>query len=135
MSGVRPGASRLASIVVVFVALGTTACAKVGPPPGVPTVVVPVSAVAGSPIEVGSSGRPAPHVALDGRSAGDPVDVEWHGSWYPAVLLERRSEGWLVRYEGWDESYDEVATPSRIRDRSIPIEEEPPDDDPDSSSP
>lgn len=123
--------SRFASIVVVFAALGAAACAKVGPPPGVPTVVVPVSAVAGSPIEVGASGKPTSRVALDGRSAGDPVDVEWHGSWYPAVLLERRAEGWLVHYEGYDESYDEVATPSRIRERSIRIEEEPPVDESD----
>lgn len=127
-----PGASRLASTLLALgVALSTAACAKIGPPPGVPTVVVPVASVAGSPIEVGGAGRSASHVALDGRGVGDPVDVEWHGSWYPAVLLERRTEGWLVHYEGYDESYDEVATPSRIRDRSIPIEEDPVVDDSD----
>ena len=119
------------TLLVALGALSTAGCAKVGPPPGVPTVIVPVATVAGRPIEIGPPGRSTAPVAVDGRGAGDPVDVEWHGSWYPAVLLERRAEGWLVHYEGFDESYDEGATPSRIRDRSIQIEEEPVDDDSD----
>ncbi|MBS2014681.1 MAG: hypothetical protein JST00_17470 [Deltaproteobacteria bacterium] len=130
MSGGRPGPARLASLFAAsaIAVLGTFAgagCAANGAPPTVPTLTVPVMPVTGRPLDVGGAGRKPSPVAIDGRSAGDPVDVEWHGSWYPAVLLERRAEGWLVHYEGYDDTFDEIATFSRIRDRSASEEEEP----------
>lgn len=86
-----------------------------------PTLDVPVQRVGGSAPLATAAEEPAPD---DGRSAGDLVDVEWKGSWWPAVLLERRGAGWLIHYEGYDGSFDEVVGAPRIRDRA-PIEDEP----------
>lgn len=117
--------------VALALGLSSAACIENGPPPNVPTITVPVQPVAGAPLQVGPGGRSSAPAIRDGRSVGDPVDVEWHGAWYPAVLLERKAEGWLIHYEGFSDSYDEVAPASRIRDRSVEIGEEPHIDDSD----
>ncbi len=102
--------------------LALLACERNGPPPTVPTLVVPVGSVAGAPLAhrdgSGPSAAPA-RILADGRNPGDRVDVEWHGSWYPAVLLERRAEGWLVHFEDYGEEWDEVVVVSRVRDRTV----------------
>ena len=54
--------------------------------------------------------------AMEGRRPGSRVEVEWKGQYYPAVLLAPRDGGWLVHYEGYDDSWDEVASEDRIRD-------------------
>ncbi len=50
------------------------------------------------------------------RRPGDRVEVEWNGSWYAAVLLAPRGSEWLVHYEGYEESWDEVVGDDRIRE-------------------
>ncbi len=51
--------------------------------------------------------------------AGSAVDVLWKQRWYPGVVL--RAEGpaaWLIHYEGYNDSWDEIVGPARIRPRS-----------------
>lgn len=46
---------------------------------------------------------------------GDRVEVEWAGTWWKATILEAGKTGVLVRYEGFDRSWDEWVPPSRVR--------------------
>lgn len=51
--------------------------------------------------------------------SGREVDVLWQGRWYDArvkrVLGEHR---WLVGYDGWSTSWDEIVGPERVRART-----------------
>lgn len=48
-------------------------------------------------------------------STGDPVDVNWKGSWYPAHVTSVGKGKWKIHYDGYDNSWDEWVTASRIR--------------------
>ncbi len=41
--------------------------------------------------------------------------VEWQGGWYEAKILRQENGRWLVRYIGYDESWDEWVGKDRIR--------------------
>jgi hypothetical protein len=48
--------------------------------------------------------------------AGDEVEVEWKGAWYRATIMEAKPQGrYKIHYEGYDNSWDETVSPSRIR--------------------
>lgn len=99
------------------------ACAGSSTPPAAAVLVVPVAAVDGGEVAVA---RVATDDGSTGRTVtwqeGDAVAVEWKGSWWPAVLLKSRDEGWLVHYEGYDASWDEVVTIDRVRPRdAVPL--------------
>lgn len=46
---------------------------------------------------------------------GDRVEVETKGKWYPGVILEAQDKGFLVNFDGYASSYDEVVEPRRMR--------------------
>jgi hypothetical protein len=43
------------------------------------------------------------------------VMVEWRGTWYPAKVLDRKAGRYLIRYDGYDASWDEWVGPRRVR--------------------
>ncbi len=90
------------------------------PPPRVqvaPLTIPPLGAHDGGGIVQTPETTPRVVVkAIGPRRPGDHVEVEWHGAWYPAVLLAPRGGDWLVHYEGYEESWDEVVGDDRIRD-------------------
>lgn len=47
--------------------------------------------------------------------AGEAVKVEWKGAWYPAKVLKVSTGVHLIRYDGYDESWDEWVGASRIK--------------------
>ena len=46
--------------------------------------------------------------------------VEWQGGWYAAKILRQENGRWLVRYIGYDESWDEWVGKERIRLKDKP---------------
>jgi hypothetical protein len=44
-----------------------------------------------------------------------PIDVEWQGSWYRALVLKRDGKKSLIRYLGYDSTWDEWVGPERVR--------------------
>lgn len=108
-------------------------CMKSAPPAGVPTLVVPVTAVSGSALSLMATAD-APRAAPDpeGQVTGAHVEVEWQGYWLPATLLERHGERWLVHYESPGLERDEVVERKRIRTPAAVVDEAPsePDVDP-----
>lgn len=47
--------------------------------------------------------------------SGDAVQVEWKGRWFGARILQANAGRYLVRYDGYDSSWDEWVTPARIK--------------------
>lgn len=66
----------------------------------------------------GLPGRP-----LGGREvlAGMTVFIAYDGAWYEGSVLEVRDSGYLVHYDGWDASWDEVVDETRLRLREVPV--------------
>lgn len=59
-------------------------------------------------------------------NAGERVAVEWGEHWWPATLLTPvGADEWRVHFEGWDQQYDVVVGPSRIRHISEATREKP----------
>ncbi len=48
-------------------------------------------------------------------SVGARVEVKWKGEWYPATILDRRGGLHLIRYDDYDDDYDEWVSARRIR--------------------
>jgi hypothetical protein len=76
--------------------------------------------------DAGARGGSTPIAAGDAGSAkvatsfkvGDKVQVEWHGSWYRATVIGVvAKDKWKIHYDGYDDSWDEVVGPSRIKPR------------------
>ncbi|HEU4716507.1 MAG TPA: Tudor-knot domain-containing protein [Bacteroidia bacterium] len=80
-------------------------------------VYTAASADAGSPNDaqpVPSSSAPAD--AAPSFSKGDKVQVNWKGSWFPATILEVKADGkYRIHYTGYDSSWDETVSSSRIK--------------------
>lgn len=69
-----------------------------------------------SPARVREIGPPPPPPP---PQSGKEVEVEWHGSWYPAHVLETKENGdAYIHYDGYADSWNEWAPPSRVRPRS-----------------
>ena len=50
------------------------------------------------------------------HATGDALFVEWGGSWWKATAITPLPDGrTVIHYDGWNEDYDEVAKPKRIR--------------------
>jgi hypothetical protein len=50
--------------------------------------------------------------------AGQQVQSEWEGDWYDGTILEVRGRDvYFVRYSNFDESWNEVVGPDRLRQR------------------
>jgi hypothetical protein len=51
--------------------------------------------------------------------AGSAVEVLWNGSWYPATVLRGPDDHsrCFIHYDGYEDSWDEWATPARMRPR------------------
>jgi hypothetical protein len=47
--------------------------------------------------------------------ADDSVLVEWKGKWYPAKVLKTEGGRSFIHYEGFESSWDEWVTSSRIK--------------------
>lgn len=49
--------------------------------------------------------------------AGRAVEIEWRGQWYPGYVLDgpQPDGSCYITYEGYDSSWDEWATPERLR--------------------
>ncbi len=64
-----------------------------------------------------SGGSPIP-AAASSFSEGDAVKVLWKGTWYDAhVLKNAGTSRWKIHYDGYDNSWDEVVGPDRIKSR------------------
>ena len=50
-------------------------------------------------------------------TVGDPVSVNWKGSWYPARVIATGKGKWKIHYDGYDNSWDEWVTASRMRSK------------------
>lgn len=46
---------------------------------------------------------------------GAKVQVEWKDKWYPAVVLSNRGSVHYIKYDGYDDSWNEWVSPKRIR--------------------
>ncbi|WP_081942210.1 agenet domain-containing protein [Spirochaeta lutea] len=46
---------------------------------------------------------------------GDEVEIEYYGSWFAGEIIQSKEERYLVRYHGWDSSYDEWVSRNRLR--------------------
>lgn len=58
----------------------------------------------------------APAGSADGTyAAGDAVQILWEGQWYPGRVLEADGSRYKIRYDGYDESWDEWVTSERLR--------------------
>lgn len=126
-------ARRLSGGGLAFLAFFAGGCLKAAGPPGVPTVVIPVTAVGeSSRTGIDASGKAdAPHIGhdADGPAAGDRVEVEWQGSWFPATILERKGDRWLIHYDRFGDGWDETVERERIRPRVKPVQDEASEDD------
>lgn len=69
--------------------------------------------VAAAPIAAAGQAAAAPSPAT--WRVGEPVLVSWTGSWYPARILQARDGKYLIRYDGYDASWDEWVTPARMK--------------------
>jgi hypothetical protein len=50
--------------------------------------------------------------------AGQQVQVEWEGNWYEGTILEVRGrDAYFIRYNNFDESWNEVVGSDRLRHR------------------
>ena len=47
--------------------------------------------------------------------AGTAVEIEWRGGWYAGRVLEKDGSRFLVRYDGYSETWDEWVGPDRLR--------------------
>jgi hypothetical protein len=65
---------------------------------------------------------PAPVVATaPGLTTGARVEVLWNGRWFPATIKAVNSpERWLIGYDGYTGTWDEVVGPDRIRLPNVP---------------
>ena len=106
----------------LFVALALVGCASSPCPPAAaepaPAVVVepaPSIAVAPAVLTVAKDQPVAERAASRQR-----VLVEWQGSYWEAEVIDERDGRFLVTYVGWDSSWDEWVTASRLRGRAIP---------------
>jgi len=61
------------------------------------------------------TGVAEPHVLVTFYMPGDYIQVEWEGDWYGATILEFGKKGYKITYEGYDSSWDEWISPSRMR--------------------
>ena len=50
-------------------------------------------------------------------TTGQQVKIEWRGSWWDGLIREVRGDKYLIRYIGFDSSWDELVDDSRIRNR------------------
>ena len=57
----------------------------------------------------------------DGLRPGTPVEVEYKDRWYDADVLAARNGMHLVRYTGWDRSWDEWVPDYRLRRVHAPV--------------
>ncbi|MGN7611199.1 Tudor-knot domain-containing protein [Magnetococcales bacterium HHB-1] len=56
------------------------------------------------------------HVSsADALGTGDRVKVKWQGKYYPAKILRSSDAQFRIRYIGYDSSWDEWVTPTRMR--------------------
>lgn len=46
---------------------------------------------------------------------GKRIQIKWKRKWYPGKVLKVEGSKHLVRYDGWDASYNEWVSPGRIR--------------------
>lgn len=53
--------------------------------------------------------------------AGETVFIAYDGAWYEGSVLEVRDGGYLIHYDGWDSSWDEVVDETRLRLREVPV--------------
>lgn len=60
---------------------------------------------------------PGSAVGADARlTAGQSVYVKWGGGWYRGTILEAQTaNSILIRYDGWEDSYNEVVPRDRLR--------------------
>lgn len=60
------------------------------------------------------AGAVTPSAALT-FNVGDKIDINWKGGWWKGDVLEVQDGKYRVHYTGWASSWDETATPDRVR--------------------
>lgn len=54
-----------------------------------------------------------------GIVVGSRVEILWNGTWYSGVVKAIRGQNqWLIGYDGYDASWDEVVGPERVREKA-----------------
>jgi hypothetical protein len=61
--------------------------------------------------------RPGRDLGGEKPGQGSSMFIEYDGAWYEGVVLEVRADGYLIHYDGWDSSWDEVVDSTRLRFR------------------
>jgi hypothetical protein len=70
----------------------------------------------------GDSGLPGRALGAREVVEGMSVFIAYDGAWYEGSVLEvNESGGYLIHYDGWDASWDEVVDASRLRLRDVPV--------------
>lgn len=82
------------------------------PVPTHPTCASDGGARAGTP----AAGNPPAGNPPAGMVVGARVEISYSGTWYPGVIKAVQGQNqWLVGYDGWSSSWDEVVGADRIR--------------------
>lgn len=48
-------------------------------------------------------------------SANQPVLISWNGDWYPGKILEIKEEGFLITYNNFESTWNEVVGTERLK--------------------
>jgi hypothetical protein len=59
---------------------------------------------------------------VEAEPAGEKVDVLWGSRWFPATVLERKDGKAFIKYDGWNEHFNEWVPPDRVRARAASAE-------------
>ncbi len=57
-------------------------------------------------------------ITVTAQKTNEKVQAEHNGTWYPATILKvNADEGtWYIKYDGWDDSWNEWVTKDRLKD-------------------
>ena len=70
---------------------------------------------------LGGPSNAAVQVAVSSTTQQQTVEVEWNGTWFDAVVLDQNGSKSLIRYVGYDASWDEWVGPDRLRLPPLPV--------------
>ncbi len=59
-------------------------------------------------------------IIANAQKANEKVQVEHNGTWYPATILKINTDDgtYYIKYDGWDDSWNEWVTKDRLKDFS-----------------
>ncbi|HLV19905.1 MAG TPA: agenet domain-containing protein [Polyangiaceae bacterium] len=76
----------------------------------------PVAAPEAAPPATPPADDPAAPAAAGAYQVGQLVEIEWHGSWWKgSILAVKAGDRYLIRYDGYSSTWDEVVGLERLR--------------------